>query len=108
MVWMESLAGEGLVSPRITVPPVACIRATVGDRNRTLVTWPTSRRRTEVRPTQAAIEFAREMYGPLAAAGWRGLARYSKADLELLIDVLRRTREVQETHTRRLRGKLKR
>ena len=36
--------------------------------------------------------------------GGRGLARYSKAELELLIEVLRQTQALQEAHTERIRG----
>ena len=66
------------------------------------------RRRIEVRPTARSLAMARKLWGPLAEEGGRALARYSKAELELLIDVLGETQAVQEAHTKKLRGMLPR
>jgi DNA-binding MarR family transcriptional regulator len=65
---------------------------------------PTDRRRVEVRPTARAVALAGRLWGPLVEEGGRVLARYSKADLELLIDVLRQIQELQEAHTERVRN----
>lgn len=65
---------------------------------------PADRRRIQVRPTGQAVALARRLWGPLVEEGGRGLARYSKAELELLIEVLRQTQALQEAHTERIRG----
>jgi DNA-binding MarR family transcriptional regulator len=65
---------------------------------------PGDRRRIQVRPTAQSVAIARRLWGPLVEEGGRGLARYSRAELELLIEVLRATQAVQETHTERIRG----
>jgi DNA-binding MarR family transcriptional regulator len=65
---------------------------------------PTDRRRIEVRPTAQSYAVARKLWGPLAEEGGRSLARYSKAELELLTRILRETQAVQEAHTERIRG----
>jgi DNA-binding MarR family transcriptional regulator len=65
---------------------------------------PADRRRIQVRPTGQAVAFARKLWGPLVEEGGRRLARYSKAELELLIGVLRETQALQEAHTERIRG----
>jgi DNA-binding MarR family transcriptional regulator len=65
---------------------------------------PTDRRRIEVRPTAQSYAVARKLWGPLVEEGERSLSRYSKAQLELLIEVLRGTQAVQEVHTERIRG----
>ena len=64
----------------------------------------TDRRRIEVRPTARSIAVARKLWGPLVEEGGRVLARRSKAELELLIEVLRETQAVQEAHTERIRA----
>jgi DNA-binding MarR family transcriptional regulator len=65
---------------------------------------PTDRRRIDVRPTVETIALARKLWGPLVEEGGRSLTRYSKAQLELLIEVLQETQAVQEAHTKRIRG----
>jgi DNA-binding MarR family transcriptional regulator len=62
------------------------------------------RRRIEVRPTARTTALARKLWGPLVEEGGRSMMGYSKAQLELLIEVLRGTQAVQEAHTERLRG----
>jgi len=64
---------------------------------------PTDRRSVVVRPTPAAARAAGEIYGPLARAGQRLLATYSERELELLIDLLRRSRELQEAQAEKVR-----
>lgn len=61
------------------------------------------RRRVDVRPTPAALRAVGKLWGPLAGEGGRLMGHYSTAELEVLMDVLRRARELQETHTRRIR-----
>ena len=65
---------------------------------------PGDRRRVEVRPTSAAVDAAKRLYGPLVEEGQRDLARYSIADLELFIDFLDRDRPRQEAHASRIRS----
>jgi DNA-binding MarR family transcriptional regulator len=65
---------------------------------------PGDRRRIQVRPTRQAIALAGRLWGPLVEEGGRGLARYSKAELELLTRVLQETQALQEAHTERIRG----
>ncbi len=64
---------------------------------------PADRRRVAVRPTRTAAEAAAQLWGPLAEEGGGLMARYSNAQLEIVLDLLRRTRELQEIHTRRIR-----
>lgn len=64
---------------------------------------PQDRRRVLVTPTPEAVEKAAALYGPLAEAGARAIARYTVPELELLIDFLRRSRKLQEEHLDRIR-----
>jgi DNA-binding MarR family transcriptional regulator len=68
---------------------------------------PADRRRIAVRPTARVGSLAGRIYGPLAEAGGRMLARYSKSELELLIRVLQETQAEQERQTERVREMLK-
>ena len=65
---------------------------------------PGDRRRIQVQPTPQSVAVARKLWGPLVQEGGRGLARYSKAELELLIQVLQEIQALQEAHTERIRG----
>jgi DNA-binding MarR family transcriptional regulator len=65
---------------------------------------PTDRRRVVVTPTGEASARAWALYGPLADEGGRELARYTAAELELIIDYLRRGRALQEAHVARIRA----
>jgi len=65
---------------------------------------PGDRRRIQVQPTAQSFAFARKLWGPLVEEGERGLARYTKAELDLLIQVLRETQAIQEAHTERIRA----
>jgi DNA-binding MarR family transcriptional regulator len=65
---------------------------------------PGDRRRVMVRPSQQSLALGGKIYGPLAEEGGRSLGHYSKTELELLIEVLRRIQTAQEVHTRRVRA----
>ena len=65
---------------------------------------PADRRRVEVHPSSQSLTLARRIYGPLAAEGVPLLGRYNRAQLELLVDVLRRMQALQERHTERVKG----
>jgi DNA-binding MarR family transcriptional regulator len=64
---------------------------------------PTDRRKVIVRPTAQTERLAGELYGPVAAEGAEGLSGYSADELRLLVDYLRRSRQLQERHTERVR-----
>jgi DNA-binding MarR family transcriptional regulator len=64
---------------------------------------PTDRRKVIVRPTPRVEELAGQLYGPIAAEGATGLSRYTAEQLRLLVDYLRRGRELQERHAARIR-----
>jgi DNA-binding MarR family transcriptional regulator len=65
---------------------------------------PGDRRRIQVRPTAQSFAAARKLWGPLVEEGGRSLARYTKAELDLLIQVLRESQAQQEAHTQRIRA----
>ncbi|SHG24134.1 MarR family winged helix-turn-helix transcriptional regulator [Streptoalloteichus hindustanus] len=65
---------------------------------------PTDRRKVVVRPTTQANRRAKALYGPIAEDGHRFLARYSRTELEVLLDFLRRSRALQEEHVARIRA----
>lgn len=65
---------------------------------------PSDRRRVTVRPTAEPERIAVELYGPLAREGAQVTARYTIAELELLIDFLRRSRQLQDQHLTRVRS----
>ncbi|MEU2081830.1 MarR family winged helix-turn-helix transcriptional regulator [Streptomyces albus] len=64
---------------------------------------PQDRRKSVVRATEETRRGAADLYGPLAEEGAALMARYSLPELELLVDFLRRNRELQERHAERLR-----
>jgi len=64
---------------------------------------PTDRRKVLVTPSDSVVRAAGELYGPLADEGARELARYTTAELDLLIDFHRHSRLLQERHTDRIR-----
>jgi hypothetical protein len=64
---------------------------------------PDDRRKVVVRPTPLAHRRAGELYGPIAAAGAALLDAYTPAELRLLIDFARRSRELQEQHLSQVR-----
>ena len=64
---------------------------------------PSDRRRVVVELTDKAVQMTIEMYGPLKEKGARVLAPYTVSDLELMLAVLRASREVTNEHTAELR-----
>jgi DNA-binding MarR family transcriptional regulator len=62
------------------------------------------RRRVVIHPTAMMVDRAAELYGPIAREGAREVARYSVAELEVLLDFLRRSRRLQEEHRDRIRA----
>ena len=62
------------------------------------------RRRVVVEVTPHALELMEAIWGPIAQAGKAQLAEYSDDQLTLLLDFLRRGRELQETHAGRVRA----
>ncbi|HZX37313.1 MAG TPA: MarR family transcriptional regulator [Streptomyces sp.] len=65
---------------------------------------PHDRRRSVVRPSDRTRRAADEIYRPLAEEANEGLQRYSTAELQLLLDFVRGSREIQEKHVSRIRG----
>jgi DNA-binding MarR family transcriptional regulator len=65
------------------------------------------RRRVLVEPTQKAIDAAEELMGALGEPGYEKVALYSAEELELLVDFLRFSRELQERHADWLRERLR-
>ena len=64
---------------------------------------PDDRRKVVVRPTPLASRRAWELYGPIAAAGSALLDAYTPAELRLLIDFTRSSRELQEQYLSEVR-----
>ena len=65
---------------------------------------PADRRKVVVRITSKAAKKAAKLYGPLALEGDRDvLSRYSAAELGVLLDFHRRSRQLQERHAARIR-----
>ncbi len=64
---------------------------------------PADRRKVVVAPTALALRKAGEIYGPLAESGSRDIARYTEAELRLLLDFLRRSRRLQQEHLSRVK-----
>jgi DNA-binding MarR family transcriptional regulator len=62
------------------------------------------RRRVVIQPTATMVERTAELYGPIAREGARDVARYTVAELELLLDFVRRSRRLQEQHRDRIRA----
>lgn len=65
---------------------------------------PADRRRSVVRAGDRTRQAADEIYRPLAEEANEGLQRYSAAELRLLLDFVRGSREIQEKHVSRIRG----
>jgi DNA-binding MarR family transcriptional regulator len=68
---------------------------------------PSDRRRVVVELTDKAVQMTIEMYGPLKEKGERVLAPYTVRELELMLAVLRASREVTNEHTAELRELLR-
>jgi DNA-binding MarR family transcriptional regulator len=65
---------------------------------------PSDRRKVVVRITPKAARRATKIYGPVAQEGERDvLSRYTAAELRVLLDFHRRSRELQERHVARIR-----
>lgn len=67
---------------------------------------PQDRRRVLVEATQGAFEVSQELMGPMGEAGRPKLEGYTDQDLELLVDFLRFSRQLQEKHAEWLRERL--
>jgi DNA-binding MarR family transcriptional regulator len=65
---------------------------------------PSDRRKVLVRSAPRAAQAALQLYGPLAEEGFEEVGRYTVAELELLIDFMRRSRALQESHLARIRA----
>ncbi|WP_327095838.1 MarR family transcriptional regulator [Nocardia vinacea] len=63
---------------------------------------PGDRRKVVIRITDAAMAKVMRIYGPIAEEGAGEVARYSAAELRLVLDYLRRSRELQERHRTRI------
>ncbi|MFI7004231.1 MarR family transcriptional regulator [Nocardia sp. NPDC050175] len=63
---------------------------------------PGDRRKVLVRITPAAAAKAWEIYGPIAEEGAADVARYTADELGIVLDFLRRSRELQERHRGRI------
>ena len=68
---------------------------------------PSDRRRVLIEPTAKAREMSRELFEPLIEMVEPYMARYSNADLQMLIDFQREGRELQERHAELLRERLR-
>ncbi len=68
----------------------------------TRVRDPDDRRKVVISPTEQIVARALEIYLPLVTEGQKNLARYTDADLTLIIDFLRSARQVQEAHRERV------
>ena len=65
---------------------------------------PADRRKVVIRITPKAAKKAAKIYGSIALEGDRDvLSRYSAAELRVLLDYHRRSRQLQEGHTARIR-----
>ncbi|WP_433251617.1 MarR family winged helix-turn-helix transcriptional regulator [Streptosporangium sp. CA-135522] len=65
---------------------------------------PGDRRKVVVRATPEAVGKAMELYGPIVEAGRGITAGYSEAELRVMVDFLRRSRELYEEQIARVRG----
>jgi DNA-binding MarR family transcriptional regulator len=65
---------------------------------------PADRRKVVIRITPKAAKKAATIYGPIVEEGERDvLSRYSAAELHVLLDYHRRSRQLQEHHAARIR-----
>ena len=65
---------------------------------------PADRRKVVIRASESAREKAEAIYGPLAEEGREAIAGYSVAELEAVLDFLRRDRALQDEHAARIRA----
>lgn len=68
---------------------------------------PDDRRRVLVEPTEKAYAISAELMGRMGELGWPKASAYSDEQLELLVDFMRFSRELQENHAEWLREKLR-
>ncbi len=69
-------------------------------------TDPSDRRRVLIESTELAEERSREIWGPLGAKGYPLLARWSVADLEVVLRFLKLSTELSEERAAEIRAKL--
>jgi DNA-binding MarR family transcriptional regulator len=65
---------------------------------------PIDRRKVVVRATPQVAAKAYEIFGPLVEDGNREIAHYTREELELLVDFVRRSRAIQERQLANVRG----
>jgi DNA-binding MarR family transcriptional regulator len=65
------------------------------------------RRRVLIEATEKAFQAAEELMGPMGDLGWPKVADYTDEQLELLVDFMRFSRELQEHHAEWLRERLR-
>ncbi len=63
---------------------------------------PHNRRRVLIAATDTARDAERDIYAPVQAAGAKALAKYSLAELAVIVDFLHTARDVQEAEVARL------
>jgi DNA-binding MarR family transcriptional regulator len=68
---------------------------------------PTDRRRVVVELTDKTVQMTIDIYGPLKERGQAKLAGFTVAELELMVQALRASREVTLEHTEELRALLR-
>jgi DNA-binding MarR family transcriptional regulator len=68
----------------------------------TRVRDPDDRRKVVISPTDRIVARSREIYGPVVVDGQENLARYSDAELTLIVDFLSSSRQLQERHRARV------
>jgi DNA-binding MarR family transcriptional regulator len=68
----------------------------------TRVRDPDDRRKVVISPTERIVARSWEIYGPVVIDGQENLARYSDAELALIVEFLVSIRKVQEAHRARV------
>jgi len=63
---------------------------------------PDDRRKVVISPTERIVARSWEIYGPLVSDGQESLARYSDAELAVIVDFLSSSRQLQEAHRSRV------
>ncbi|MFI9504350.1 MarR family winged helix-turn-helix transcriptional regulator [Nocardia sp. NPDC052566] len=63
---------------------------------------PGDRRKTVIRITPEAMNRAMQIYGPIAEEGFGEISTYTAAELNLILDFLTRSRQLQERHRARI------
>ena len=95
------LAAAASLSPAATS---TAIQRLVAARHLTRGVDEQDRRRAVVALTPATAELLAKLYDPIGDAGRRELARYSDAELEVIVDFLHRGRRLQLRQAERIRG----